>query len=254
MLKAYIDAYRVFENNDYLYAAEKNAAFIKYNQLRKDGGLNHSYKYGKSKINGYLEDYATTIDAFLALYEVTLNEKWLNTSKELTDYTFEHFLNEENKMFYFTSKTDSTLVSRSIEYRDNVIPASNSIMAKNLFKLSHYFDNENYRNTALTILNNVKPEIKEYPSSFSNWLDLMMNYSYPYYEVAIVGDDAKEKLLELNKTYIPNKLIVGSTDENNLPLLENRYVSRETFIYVCVNKACKLPVTEVEEAIKLLKE
>lgn len=254
MLKAYIDAYRVFEDDDYLYAAEKNAAFIKYNQLRKDGGLNHSYKYGRSTINGYLEDYATTIDAFLALYEVTLSEKWLNISKELADYTFEHFLNEENKMFHFTSKTDSTLVSRSIEYRDNVIPASNSIMAKNLFKLSHYFDDENYRNTALTILNNVKPEIKEYPSSFSNWLDLMMNYSYPFYEVAIVGDDAKEKLLKLNKTYIPNKLIVGSKDENNLPLLENRYVPRETYIYVCVNKACKLPVSEVEEAIKLLKE
>jgi len=254
MLKAYLDAYRVFDDNDYLYAAEKNAAFIKYNQLRKDGGLNHSYKYGQSTINGYLEDYATTIDAFLALYEVTLNEKWLNTSKELADYTFEHFLNEENKMFYFTSNTDSTLVSRSIDYRDNVIPASNSIMAKNLFKLSHYFDDENYRITALTILNNVKPEIKEYPSNFSNWLDLMMNYSYPFYEVAIVGDDAKEKLFELNKTYIPNKLIAGSTDENNLPLLENRYVSRETFIYVCVNKACKLPVTEVEEAIKLIKE
>ena len=62
------------------------------------------------------------------------------------------------------------------------------------------------------------------------------------------------ELFELNKTYIPNKLIAGSTDENNLPLLENRYVSRETFIYVCVNKACKLPVTEVEEAIKLIKE
>lgn len=254
MLKGYVDAYRVFENKDYLYAAEKNAAFIKYNQLRKDGGLNHSYKFGNSTINGYLEDYATTIDAFLALYEVTLNEKWLNTSKELTDYTFEHFYNEDNKMFYFTSNSDSTLVSRSIEYRDNVIPASNSIMAKNLYKLSHYFDDENYGNTAITALNNMKPQIKEYPSSFSNWLDLMMNYSYPFYEVVIVGDDAKEKLFELNKTYIPNKLIAGSTDENNLPLLENRYVSKETLIYVCVNKACKLPVSEVDQAINLLKK
>lgn len=254
MLKGYVDAYRVFNDKDYLYAAEKNAAFIKYNQLRNDGGLNHSYKYGQSSINGYLEDYATTIEAFLALYEVTLNEKWLHTSKEITDYTFEHFFNESNKMFYFTSNKDSTLVSRSIEYRDNVIPASNSIMAKNLFKLSHYFDNEDYRITALTILNNVKPSIKEYPSSYSNWLDLMMNYAYPFYEVAIVGDDAKEKLLELDKTYIPNKIIIGSTDENNLPLLENRYDPKKTLIYVCVNKTCKLPVSEVEEAIKIIKE
>ncbi|WP_445738104.1 thioredoxin domain-containing protein [Mariniflexile sp.] len=254
MLKGYVDAYRVFNDKDHLYAAEKNAAFIKYNQIRKDGGLNHSYKYGQSTINGYLEDYATTIDAFLTLYEVTLNEKWLTTAKELTDYTFTHFFDATSNMFFYTSNLDESLVSRPIEYRDNVIPASNSIMAKNLFKLSHYFDNEQYATTAITVLNNVKPEIQEYPSSYSNWLDLMMNYAFPFYEVAIVGDDAKEKLFELNKTYIPNKLIAGSTDENNLPLLENRYNPKETFIYVCVNKACKLPVTDVNKAIELLKE
>ncbi|WP_308991630.1 thioredoxin domain-containing protein [Mariniflexile litorale] len=254
MLKAYVNAYSVFNAKSYLHAAEKNAAFIKENQLRKDGGLNHSYKNGKSTINGYLEDYAATIDAYLALYEITLSEKWLTTAKDLTDYTFIHFFDSTSKMFFFTSNLDSDLVSRSIEYRDNVIPASNSIMAKNLFKLSHYFDNDHYRNTAVTILNNVKPEIQESPSGYSNWLDLMMNYTHPYYEVAIVGKDAKQKILELNKTYLPNKLIAGSISENNLPLLENRYNPNTTLIYVCVNRACKLPVSEVKQAIKFLKE
>jgi uncharacterized protein YyaL (SSP411 family) len=104
------------------------------------------------------------------------------------------------------------------------------------------------------MLNNVKPEIQEYASGYSNWLDLMLNYSNPFYEVAIVGKDAKQKLRELNKTYLPNKLIAGSTGENNLPLLENRYNPSETLIYVCVNRACKLPVAKVEQAIKFLKE
>jgi len=157
-------------------------------------------------------------------------------------------------MFFFTSNEDASLVSRSIEYRDNVIPASNSIMAKNLFKLSHYFDNEHFSKTAMTMLNNVLPEMQEYPSGYSNWFDLMMNYAQPYYEVAIVGADAKQKIDELNKTYIPNKLIAGSTSENNMPLLENRYNPNNTLIYVCVNKACKLPVSEVKDAIKFLKQ
>jgi hypothetical protein len=106
----------------------------------------------------------------------------------------------------------------------------------------------------MTMLNNVKPEMQEYPSGYSNWFDLMLNYTNPFYEVAIVGKDARQSISELNKTYIPNKLIAGSVSENNLPLLENRYVQNETFIYVCVNKACKLPVNEVAQAIKLLKE
>ncbi|GAA4234795.1 thioredoxin domain-containing protein [Postechiella marina] len=254
MLKGYIDAYRVLGDDNYLASAEKNANFIINTQLRKDGGLNHNFKNDVSNINGYLEDYATTIDAFITLYENTLNEKWLNTAKNLSNYTFNHFFDKTSGMFYFTSNQDESLVSRSIEYRDNVIPASNSIMAKNLFKLSHYYDDGHYAKTAITMLNNVKPEIQEYPSGYSNWLDLMLNYVNPFYEVAIVGDDAKQKITELNKTYIPNKLIAGSTADNTMPLLKNRYSPDETLIYVCVNKACKLPVLEVNKAIKLIKQ
>ncbi|GAA4960039.1 thioredoxin domain-containing protein [Algibacter aquimarinus] len=254
MLKGYLDAYRVFGNADYLASAEKNADFIITNQLREDGGLNHNYKNGISSINGYLEDYAATIDAFIVLYENSLDEKWLKTARDLANYTFDHFFDSSSNMFFFTSNEDASLVSRSIEYRDNVIPASNSIMAKNLFKLSHYFDSEYFSETAMTMLNNVKPEMQEYPSGYSNWFDLMLNYTQPYYEVAIVGKNAKQKMVELNKTYSPNKLIAGSTSENNMPLLENRYNPNNTLIYVCVNKACKLPVSEVSEAMKFLRE
>jgi len=254
MLKGYVDAYRVLGDKSYLETAEKNAKFIISTQLRKDGGLNHNYKNGKSTINGYLEDYAATVEAFITLYESTLNETYLKTARDLANYSFDHFFDETSKMFFFTSNSDASLVSRSIEYRDNVIPASNSIMAKSLFKLSHYFDNEHFSKTAMTMLNNVKPEMKEYPSGYSNWLDLMLNYASPYYEVAIVGKDAKQKITELNKYYVPNKLIAASTTENNMPLLESRYNPQETFIYVCVNKACKLPVKDVGKALEFLKE
>jgi len=253
MLKAYVDAYRVFQNEAYIEAAEKNADFIVSEILRKDGGLNHTFKAGESKINGYLEDYATVIDAFITLYEATLNEKWLSTAQDLANYTFKHFYDEKSRLFFFTSNEDTSLVSRNIIYSDNVIPASNSIMAKNLFKLSHYFDNKKFAESAITMLNNVKPEMQDYPSGYSNWFDLMLNYSNPFYEVAIVGTDAKQKIAELNRTYIPNKLIAGSISENNMPLLENRYNPNNTLVYVCVNKACKLPVSEVSEAIKFLK-
>ncbi len=254
MLKGYVDAYRVFGNEEYLQAAQKNASFIINNQLREDGGLNHNYKDGKSTINGYLEDYATTIDAFITLYENTLNEIWLHTARDLANYAFDHFSDDTSKMFYFTSNDDDDLVTRNIEYRDNVIPASNSIMAKNLFKLSHYFDNSHFSKTAVTILNNVKPEIQDYGSAYSNWLDLMLNYTNSYYEVAIVGKESMQKIRDLNKTYLPNKLIAGSKQDNNMPLLANRYFENETLIYVCVNNTCKLPVKEVEKATALLKD
>jgi uncharacterized protein YyaL (SSP411 family) len=254
MLKGYVDAYKVFGVNDYLKSAEKNAHFILNNQLREDGGLNHNFKNNKSTINGYLEDYATTIEAFLALYENSLDETYLITARNLANYTFDHFFDDNSHMFFFTSDVDEALVSRNMEYRDNVIPASNSIMAKNLFKLSHYFNNEHYRKTTLTMLNNVKPEIKDYASGFSNWLDLMLNYTNPFYEIAIIGKESLSLTSELNKTYIPNKLIAGSASENSLPLLDKRYAQNETLIYVCENNTCKLPVRELKEAIKIIQK
>lgn len=254
MLNGYVDAYRVFDDVQFLNTAIKNAEFILNTQIKEDGGLYHNFKDGKSTINGYLEDYATVIDAYLSLYENTLDEKWLTTSRNLANYAFDHFFNDTSKMFYFTSDEDTKLVARSTEYRDNVIASSNSIMAKNLLRLSHYFDNEAYAETAKTMLHNVVPEIAEYPSTFSNWLDLMLNYTNNYYEVAIVGTDVTKKIKALNSYYLPNKLIIGSDSENNLPLLQNRFVEGKTLIYVCVNKACKLPVEEVEKAVTFIKE
>ena len=127
-------------------------------------------------------------------------------------------------------------------------------MAKNLFKLSHYFDNSNYSNTATRMLNNVKPEMATYGSGFSNWLDLMLNYSNPYFEVAIVGVNAMQRAKELNEHYLPNILVANSPINAELPLIKDRFIEGSTFIYVCVNNSCKLPVSSVAEALKLILE
>ena len=252
MIDAFIDAYRAFKDKDFLDVASSSAEFILKNMKKSDGGLYHSHKDGKSKINGYLEDYATTIQAFLNLYENTLDEKWLNTSNDLIKYTYKNFFNAETNMFYFTSTLDDKLISRTVEFRDNVIPSSNSIMANNLFKLSHYFDNNIYLSSSQQMVNNIKDQIALYPSGFSNWMNLILNINKNFYEIAVVGNTAIEKIKELNENYLPNKIIIGSLESNPLPLLKNRFVEGETYIYVCVNKACKMPVKTVKEALKLI--
>jgi len=155
-------------------------------------------------------------------------------------------------MFYFTSKEDPDLVSRSIQYTDNVIPASNSMMAKNIFKLSHYFLDKQYTDTAAFMINNLQMDMERYGASYSNWLDLLLNYTNPYYELVVVGSNADQVLTELHQNYIPNKLIAGSTGTSNQEIFKGRYLEGETLIYVCVNNACKLPVRSVDEALKLI--
>ena len=252
MLKGYADAYSAFGEQHFLEMAIKNANFIIKKQAKEDGGLFHSFKNGKSTINGYLEDYSTTVQALLTLYENTLDDKWLISARYLTNYAIDHFFDEQSKMFFFTSNEDAKLVSRSIEYRDNVIAASNSIMAKNLFKLSHHFENKAYLKMAEQMLNNVKAELLQYPSGFSNWMDLMMNFTNPYYEVAVTGANAKQKAFEFNKKYIPNKLISGSITSSNLPLLKNRFEEESTLFFICQNSVCKLPTEDIYKAQTLI--
>lgn len=252
MLKGYVDAYKVFQKKEYLDAALKNANFISEKQLQSSGALFHNYKDGTSSINGYLEDTAAVIDAFIALYEVTLDDRWIEKSKRITENAYRNFFDPESSMFYFTSVEDDEMVTRTIEYRDNVIPASNSIMAKNLFVLAHHLDEKKYAETATQMLKNVQSEWEQYPGGFTNWLSLLSYHQSDYYEIVVVGDEAPQRIKEINQVYFPGKLVAGSTKPGSSPLLKGRYLEGKTFIYVCVNNTCKLPVTDTKAAMKLL--
>ena len=253
MLKGYIDAYMTFGEKHHLDVALKNANFIANTQLQKDGKLWHSYKNGKSTINAYLEDYSITISAFIRLYEATFDEKWLNLADRMMQYATSHFYDKNSGMFFFISDLDPELVARKMEINDNVIPASNSVMANALYDLGTILDKENYKKTSRTMLNNVKEEMSSYGSGYANYANLMLKLIHPYYEVAVVGKDANDKCLEINKEYKPNKLFIGSFGESDLELLEGKYVEGTTMIYVCENKVCQMPTNKIMQAIKLLK-
>ena len=101
-------------------------------------------------------------------------------------------------------------------------------------------------------LNNIKAQLPSYPSGYSNWANLMLKTIAPFYEVAIVGKDATSTALELYQNYQPNSLLLGSTNESDLPLLKNKMVKGQTTIYVCQNKSCQLPTTDIKQALNLI--
>lgn len=253
MIKGLCDAYMAFGDSKYLKAAEKNITLVLKSMRTRDGGLFHSYKNGDARINGYLEDYSFTIEALLALYECTFKEKYLTEAKTFADYTFKHFYDEQTGSFWFTSDLDPPLITRKKEIQDNVIPASNSSMANALFRLSIHFENKNYAGTAEKMLHNIVNEIEKYGAGYSNWALLMLNYVHPFKEIVITGSDSETKRRELQSNYIPNAVYAGTSKESTLPLMEYRLVDGKTLIYVCEDRVCKLPVEEVDQAIKMMK-
>ncbi|RZL35800.1 MAG: thioredoxin domain-containing protein, partial [Pedobacter sp.] len=126
MLKGFVDAYKALGDEKYLNIALQNATFISNFLWKEEGNLHRNFKNGKSTINAFLEDYAHSIQAFIALYQATFNEKWLTDAKQLADYCLEHFFDEHQGFFAFSSDLDEALISKNYETEDNVIPASNS--------------------------------------------------------------------------------------------------------------------------------
>jgi uncharacterized protein len=252
MLKGYVDAYKALENPHYLAMAEKNAAFIIQKQWSSEGFLYHCYKNGKSTIEGFLEDYGFTIAAFIALYQATLKEDYLHKAKTLTDYCLEHFYDEAQQFFAFSSKKATQLIAPHYETQDNVMPASNSVMANNLYVLSILFDKPEYEKMALQMLHDMIPKM-DYASAYSNWLNLWMNLSQDNKELAICGEKALENSQKINHNYLPYVIVAGTETASDLPFLKNRFIEKELLFYICENKACMLPKKNLMEVFSALK-
>lgn len=252
MLKGLVEAYKALNKKKYLDLALKNAAFISTKLWKPEGKLMRTYKNGKAEINGYLEDYSAVIAAFLSLYEVTLEESWLQNAKQLTDHCLDFFYNEHSGFFAFTSKEDTPLIVQHFEIEDNVIPASNSVMAENLYALSIYYESSYYEKINTRMLQTMIPSI-DYPSAFSNWMNVFLNYSKEHQELAICSKNALDYSNEINSQYHPNVTVAGCSQTSNLPFLKDRFLIDETLFYLCEDKTCQLPSSHFEDLIKKLK-
>ncbi|MDP2161872.1 MAG: thioredoxin domain-containing protein [Flavobacterium sp.] len=251
LTKGFIDSYKALGNEDLLKIAIKNANFILSNLMTESGSLFHTYKNEKATINGFLEDYAFVIDSFIGLYETTFDEKWLQHSKNLTNYCLDHFYDQDKKFFRFTSDLDDALIANHFELEDNVIPASNSVMAVNLFKLSIYFENLFFEEVSRQMIQTVFSSI-DYPSAFSNWLLAALHFSENQKELAICGENHLKHMKEINKGYFPNIILAGCNKTSELPFLRHRYVDKKTLFYVCQNRSCLAPSTHFEDVVKEL--
>ena len=249
LLSGFVDSYKALGNENHLKIALRNADFIVNKIWSPEGNLMHIYKNKNATINGFLEDYAFVINAFIALYEATFDEKWLIHCKNLTNYCLDHFYDAKKQLFRFTSDLDDALITTHFEIEDNVIPASNSVMAGNLFKLSVYFENSHYEEISKNMVSQIIPSI-DYPSAFSNWLIAALHFSDYQKEFAICGEESLAHLKKINQNYFPSIVLSGSTKKSGLPFLQNRFTENETLFYLCQNKMCLAPKSNILDVYK----
>ncbi|PKR79872.1 thioredoxin domain-containing protein [Brumimicrobium salinarum] len=246
-VKGLIDAGLALQNNSYLTEAIKTGEWLVKNQINQDTlQVLRTRKNDVSKINGFLEDYAHCIDAFISLYTLTFEERWIDLASKLTEYTHEQFYDSQSKMFFFTD-TNTELLTRKLEVNDNVIPSSNSVMALNLFKLGSILHKTEYLEMAQQMLSNIYKQMPAYGSGYSNWGLLALSQVQPFYEIGITGVSAQQARIQFGKFYLPNTIF---SKGKAIETADNVDESQDLTILVCENKSCMSPVHSINEALK----
>ncbi|WP_420148245.1 thioredoxin domain-containing protein [Spirosoma sp.] len=261
MLKGLATAYRVFGEPEFLTLALRLGFFLlKKMRDSRNGRLWHTYKNGRARQAGFLEDYAAVIDGLLALYQATFTENWLTEADQLMQYVVANFSDTSkaetgpDPMFFFTDKNSEELIARRKELFDNVIPSSNSMMAENLYVLSLLLERPEYADHADQMLGRIQPLVQQNADYLTNWAALFALRARPTAEIAIVGPEADQFRGALDAEFYPNKVLCGTTDKGELPLLQQRGpIDGKTAVYVCYNRACQLPVTSAAEVWRLLR-
>ena len=250
LINGFVDVYETFGQKEHLDKAKSIFEFLRAKSY-KDGTLVHTYKTESRQKEGFLEDYTFFANASLDLYSATMDTKYLNFAQKLSQNAEILFFDKPSGMYHYNDGDE--LIAKIIKTDDGVLPSPNAVMAHNLFRLGHIEYNTEYTKKAQQMLSAMVPMITEHAPSYSKWNALLLNTAYPYYEIAVVGKDAEPLRKDLHQNYVPNTLVVGSTSESDLPLFKDRYFDDGTFIYVCKNTTCKLPVESVDKALEQLK-
>ncbi|GAB3576407.1 thioredoxin domain-containing protein [Hymenobacter daeguensis] len=243
MLQGLTDAYRAFGEPEFLTMAEHNARFIEAN-LREGERLFRTCKNGRASISGFLEDYALVIQAYVSLYEVSFGEKWLREAEKLTEYVLSNFFDPAETQFFYTDSSAEPLIVRKKELFDNVIPASNSIMAHNLRRLGRHLEKAQYVDLAAAMLAQVRHLVVKEPQHLTNWASLYAALLRPGAEVSIIGPQADEFREEISRQFLFDTVLSGTEHSSALPLLKllKPDPQHRTAVHVCRNSACLAPV------------
>jgi uncharacterized protein YyaL (SSP411 family) len=250
-VSAFARAWMTFGTAAYKTIAVETLTFL-LSKMKNGEGLFRTFKNETARIPGFLDDYAFLITALMDVHQVTAEEKWLHEANRLCNLVVNEFSHDDGVGFYYTSANSHDLVERTSEMSDNVIPASNSQMALNLFYLSTYFHRTDWAERARNMLARVGEEMKNYGAGYSNWAILALHLRWPYKEIAIVGKTVEENFLTLYRHGLPNAMFALSANNSDLPFLQHKTANDVTKIYICENGHCELPCETIEQAFSLL--
>ena len=257
-IRGFAIAGRALEREDLVAAAGEAIDFIR-SKMFVDGRLLATYKDGRARFNAYLDDYVFLIDGILEYLQARWDSTMLEFAVQLADRVLEHFADEDNGGFYFTSDDHEALMHRSKPIADDALPSGNGVAAYVLQRLGFLLGETRYLAAAEGTLKSAWRAISEYPHGHIMLLVALEEYLDHTENVVIRGDAAEigEWSRSAARIYAPRRMVFAIDRENkNLPgaLADRAPRDGETLAYRCLGTHCELPVTSFEALAEQIRE
>ena len=268
MISALVSAYKVTDNEDYSDFAKKTINFIEKKLSYDSNRLNHTYKDGLAKINGYLDDYSYYINALLDVFEISANPFYLQRAIQYLDSLIIHFWDNNEKSFFFTPNDHEQLILRTKNFYDLAIPSGNSMAVYALLRIHFITQNQDYLDKAELVIKSCYKAALGNPFGFGQLLISIYLYFIKPLEIIILQNKKKdynkrEMKKWIMKQYIPNSITLAlefPSDElqqlmssNIFTLFKGKQIDiahNEKFmecVYICKDFTCSLPMYSLAE-------
>jgi uncharacterized protein YyaL (SSP411 family) len=246
-LAALAEAGRRLDRADFVLAARELGEFLLGPLSDEDGRLYRSWRAGRARNPGYLEDYADVANGLYELHVATGEQRWLQEANRLARLAVELFADEERGGFFLSPADGEQLVARKKEFDDHPTPSGNSMLAFVLLRLGRIWGDDGLERQAAGVFRLIRDALPRAPSAFGHALCALDLYLAPPRELAVIGapDDA---IAQAALTGFDPNAVVAFGPSEDVPLLAGKgLVQGRPALYVCERFACRSPVTEPSE-------
>ncbi len=243
MIKGYADAYMAFGDELFLNKAVK-ATDLLWEKMFDGKKLYRICKGDKVTVPAFAEDYAIFTEALLYTYIITGIEAYACHAHQLAQLADELFYDAQQGLYRFVSVREEQLITNKLDLNDDVIPAANSVFAKNNLMLGYLFSDLKLYHRAKGMISIAQQKMEKFPNGYSNWMQCLLWMQNGFYQVVCTGKHAKVHVEALQKRYAPGSMVLIKNADSVLPLLKEKEHA-QNLIYVCKDFTCGLPVNNI---------
>ena len=239
----------VFQKPEWTTAAIRAFDFV-IRALSDGDRLYHAWHNGKRGTQAFADDYAHMIRAAIAIWELIGDKRGLDYAQRWTRTLNEHFWDNAQGGYFFTSDDADPLIVRTRMLSDQPVPSANSTMIAQLAKLYQATANSEYAQRADQLFQTFAGEASRTFMSCGTYFNALET-ALAGLQIVIIGPITNPKTHELAAAVLgrslPSRLLVVASPDEPLPeghpAFGKTMQNGQPAAYVCQRGTCSAPIT-----------